>query len=140
MTTGCAVSKPYGNLFLRLLANSSDPPADQPEGTGCWPWTGSTYRGYGQFSQREPGRRSPASRLAHRGMEQLMRDAVAQAAADDAAPGPWHAGLGPPVTAPPLGPDDTVDHDCYFRRCINPDHWNVVTRAQNTSNMRRRPK
>lgn len=71
-----------------------------------------------------------------------MRDAAAQAATDDAVPGPWWTGLGPPVGAPPLKWDDTIDHECCFRRCINPDHWNVVTRAQNTRNMtvRRRTK
>ena len=43
------------------------------------------------------------------------------------------------VPRPALGFDDTIDHLCCFRRCINPDHWTEpVTRAENTSLMQQR--
>lgn len=34
----------------------------------------------------------------------------------------------------------TIDHLCYVRNCVNPDHLEVVTRAENTrrANERRR--
>ena len=70
-------------------------------------------------------------------MEQIMRDNAAQLAADLAEPDPWK--LGPTVKSDTLHPDDeTIDHHCCYRRCINPDHWQVVTRAQNTAIMRAR--
>jgi hypothetical protein len=67
-------------------------------------------------------------------METEMRLSAARNAADDAAPlwGP----LRDEVTVKESHPDDeTLDHGCWNRGCINPDHWSVVTRAENTQEM-----
>lgn len=129
-------NNPYASLFERLLANSDGPPEDQLEGTGCWPWTGNLSNwNYGTYQARVNGR--PRKQYAHRSVEQIMRDNAAQLAADLAEPDPWK--LGPTVKSATLHPDDeTIDHRCCYRRCISPDHWDVVTRAQNTAIMRAR--
>ena len=127
----------YESMFERLIANSHKP--DDQNENGCWPWAGVLgTRNYGIVSVREPGRRTPRSVFAHRAMEQAFRNAEAQRKSDDAQPlwGPL-----PTVTAPPLRPDDeTIDHLCYLRRCVHPDHWNVETRARNTALMQSRKK
>jgi hypothetical protein len=69
-------------------------------------------------------------------MEQLFRTAAAQRAADDAIPDPFT--LAATVTPVVLTYDETIDHQCWCQSCACPDHWVVVTRAKNTSNMRTR--
>ncbi len=124
----------YDNRYCRLVANQKPAP-DQLE-TGCWPWSGTTYRGYGLLSVRVPGHAKPRSLWAHRAMELEFLTAAAQRAADDAVADPFM--LGPTVPPATLPFDDTIDHQCWIRGCICPDHWTVVTRAKNTSNMRTR--
>lgn len=123
----------YPSLFERLLANSTTPEA----ANGCWEWVGSrSTSSYGTVSMREPGRRTPRSVFAHRAMEQALRDAEAQRASDDAQPA-W--GPLPTVVAPPLCPEsETLDHLCCFKRCVCPDHWQPVSRAENSSRMQAR--
>jgi hypothetical protein len=126
-------------MFERLIANSDGPPEGQLE-TGCWPWTGRLHNSnYGVLSVRVPGRPSPTKVFAHREMEQLIRDNAAQLEADMAESDPWL--LGPTVKAPPLDPEDeTIDHHCCWRRCVNFDHWTTVTRARNSALMQERKK
>ena len=103
----------YGNLYARLIANS-EKPDDQNE-NGCWLWTGTKDRkGYGRLSMRVAGKRNPTGVRAHRAMlEHLL--------------------------GRELHPDDeTVEHLCACTSCINPDHLVLMTRAANTSAMRRR--
>jgi hypothetical protein len=73
-------------------------------------------------------------------MEEILRTAQAQAKADDSVPGPWYSPLPPPVPQVVLDSDETIDHLCWFTGCINPDHWNVETRAENSRKMRARRK
>jgi hypothetical protein len=123
----------HDNMFTRLVANSSGPPEGQNE-NGCWPWTSSvTAKGYGRLNVRGQGRKH-VQKSSHRVMETEMRLSAARNAADDAAPlwGP----LRDEVTVKESHPDDeTLDHGCWNRGCINPDHWSVVTRAENTQEM-----
>lgn len=111
----------YLHLFERLVANSYVP-EDQNE-NGCWIWTGGTVppkNEYGRLSVRVPGRKTPKSVYAHRAMEIEVRRFMEDKTE--------------------LGYDDTIDHRCLNTLCVNPDHWLVVTRAENTrlANERRR--
>jgi hypothetical protein len=134
------------SLYQRLVANSVKPD-DQTE-NGCWIWTGALNNsGYGRYPYRttidtvdewgQPVRlKKVRHRLAHRVMEQLQRRNVAQLAADLAAE-EWL--LGAAVELADMDPDtETIEHLCACRRCICPDHWIVVTRAENTALMRKR--
>lgn len=77
--------------------------------TGCWNWTGAVTRGgYGRASVKIGDRHRGTS--AHRAS--------------------WIAHNGP------VSPGLEVDHLCRNRSCINPDHLEPVTRAENN---RRRP-
>lgn len=75
------------------------------EGESCWQWTAATNgRGYGRFSHGPM--RGQTHELAHR-------------FAYEALVGPIPVGL-------------TVDHLCENKRCVNPAHMELVTRAENT--------
>jgi len=68
----------------------------------CWLWTASTRYGYGQYRISEPRWKTV---LAHRWA--------------------WETLVGPI-------PDGLVtDHLCRVRRCVNPDHLELVTRREN---------
>jgi hypothetical protein len=74
--------------------------------TGCWLWTGQiNHAGYGRFAmpRSQPGQRE---RLAHRMTWEM-------------AVGPVPEGL-------------QLDHLCRRRSCVNPDHLEPVTSAENT--------
>jgi hypothetical protein len=78
---------------------------DEP--TACWEWTGGTSSaGYGliQAGATAPGG-GPMPSLVHRLVWELLI-------------GPIPVGL-------------TIDHLCRNRRCVNPGHMEVVTRAEN---------
>lgn len=71
---------------------------------GCWNWTGATQtKGYGSFGWGPRGQ--ARSFLAHR---------LAYA---------WFVG--------PLDPTLTVDHLCFNRRCVRPQHLEAVTLGEN---------
>ena len=76
---------------------------DQVPGA-CWEWRGLTTNGYGRFPARTGASKACIHR-AHRVAWELMR-------------GPIGAGL-------------QLDHVCRNRRCVNPDHLEVVTNAVN---------
>jgi hypothetical protein len=78
--------------------------------TGCWNWTGHLVKG-GYGRTNRGGRAQMAHRIAY----EMIRE-------------PIPAGM-------------CIDHAvCGNRRCVNPDHMEVVTRGENTrrSNLRRR--
>lgn len=81
---------------------------------GCWEWTGGRYKntGYGQFSWRENGRRTPTN--AHRVAWMLLV-------------GPIPEGM-------------FVDHICHNRGCVNPVHLRLATPKQNNENHSGRPR
>jgi hypothetical protein len=86
---------PIADRFWRLVDKTDT----------CWNFTGSTARGYGQFSvQVAPGKWK--SRRAHRVAYELLV-------------GPIPEGL-------------QLDHLCRNRRCVNPDHLEPVTNRVNT--------
>jgi hypothetical protein len=69
----------------------------------CWEWTGRTNsEGYGHF--RLEGTPGPIA-MAHRFA--------------------WESLVGP-IT------EETLDHLCLNKRCVNPDHLEPVSRAENT--------
>lgn len=73
----------------------------------CWVWTASKFaNGYGRFSVKRNCKRK--THLAHR---------VAFASIH----GPIAEGL-------------QIDHTCYNRACVNPDHLRAVTHKQNMEN------
>lgn len=88
------------------------------------------------LSIRVPEHPKPRGKFAHREMEQVFLTAEAQRAADDAIPDPFK--LADAVAPVVLNYDSTIDHQCWVPGCICPDHWTVVSRAKNTSNMRTR--
>jgi len=101
-----------GNLFTRnvevavmkevLIARFMDKTMPEPN-SGCWLWTGAVDRntGYGFFAMSKAG-----PRLAHRVAYVLFKAAEI--------------------------PDGfQIDHLCRVRHCVNPDHLEPVTVAEN---------
>ena len=119
----------YPDLFTRLVANTEDPESN----TGCWEWTGNTNNaGYGRYTVYVGGGKVE-KRFGHRAMEEVMRGDN-EFDLDDDPFGPILV-----VPRPSLGYDETIDHLCCFRRCINPDHWiGTVSRSENTKLMHQR--
>lgn len=111
----------YTSLFERLVANS-EKPVEQNE-NGCWLWTGNTdSKGYARLTLRLPGRRNPTGMRASRLMEGIFR-------ADD------------DELVAVFDPDlETIEHLCAKTGCINPDHWVLIPRGDNTAAMRERNK
>lgn len=121
----------YASMYERLIANS-EKPDDQNE-NGCWLWTGATHHcGYGRLAKRCEHKPHPVMALAHREMEHQLRGANEFDLDDDP--------LGPIIwiPRPDLETDETLDHLCFTEGCINPDHWEVVSRAENSSRMQGR--
>lgn len=121
----------YDSMRERLVANSQVP--DGQSDSGCWEWTGPTSGGYGIVAVRKPGKRNPQGMLAHREMVRESRAMAAQLASDDARAGDWWNTPLPGVAAPPMSTDqETVDHLCCNRRCVNPDHLQLISRTENS--------
>jgi HNH endonuclease len=96
----------YASMFERLVANSVKP--DKQNENGCWQWIGPTDGKrwpYGQVSKRVNGKHKTIK--AHREMENKFRKV-------------------------PLAEDETIDHLCMNPLCVNPDHFSVVTRVENS--------
>lgn len=114
----------YPDLFTRLVANTHEPETDR----GCWLWSGRTDRkGYGFVNMRVEDRAHVVPHRAARVMEELVRGHNEFDLDDDP--------LGPIffVPRPKLDPDaETIGHLCYTPGCINPDHWQLETRVENT--------
>lgn len=130
-------------MMQRLLKNSVKP--DDQNENGCWLWTGQCGNsGYGRFPYRitvdtvnewgEPVQlKKVRHKSAHREMELHCRQTDVQREADLVAD-EWLLAVA--VETVSMDPDEhTIEHLCCCRRCINPDHWIIVTRAENTSLM-----
>lgn len=82
----------------------------------CWEWQGSMLRGYGRINR--PGPAGNNHLRAHRVAYELL--------------------------VGPIPPGLTIDHRCLNKRCVNPDHLEVVTagvnglRGQNPAAVNRR--
>lgn len=107
----------YANLFERLLANSVESEKYNYEGSPCWEWVGYRLRrgGYGRIAMRiGPKPTKPQGFAAHRVMAEVVLDR-------------------------PLDPDfETIEHACELTWCINPWHFKLATRAENTLDMNMR--
>lgn len=69
----------------------------------CWNWLGALQLGYGRVVIEQ---RPTKSVMAHRYAYEMLRH--------------------------PIGDGLTIDHMCRNKRCVNPDHMEVVTRSENT--------
>jgi hypothetical protein len=98
-------NKPYRDLHERLMANSTTH-EDQNE-NGCWTWVAGTKgrnKPYGKLNVYRGGK--VVTVAAHRESAALFMGVV-------------------------LAPSDTVDHLCENPMCINPDHMEIVSNAEN---------
>ncbi len=102
------MNRKYDTLYERMLANS-EKPDDQNE-NGCWLWTSKTDNKRWPYPRMNVSRNGKHTTVAPaREMEKVFRDA-------------------------PLDPDmHTIEHLCRTPMCINPDHWILLTRAENTA-------
>lgn len=94
----------YASLYERLIANSEAAPGQNE--CGCWLWKGKTDGKrwpYGTLNVRIEGRH--VTLRAHRAMAEVFEGV--------------------------LGPDDTIDHLCRTALCINPDHFESISNAEN---------
>lgn len=95
----------YGSMFERLVANSVKP--DDQNENGCWVWAGKTDKKrwpYGQVNKRIDGKH--VTERAHREMENQFREVL-------------------------LTSDEEVDHLCMNPLCVNPDHFEIVSKVEN---------
>lgn len=101
------MNKRYGSLYERLVANSHKP--DDQNENGCWLWAGKTDGKrwpYGKINVRRDGKH--ASLRAHRAMAETLEGR-------------------------PLDPDhETVEHLCGNPLCVNPDHFELIDRVDNS--------
>ena len=115
----------YESMLHRLIANTEEPESS----TGCWPWTGRLHcAGYGRLNARRDGRH--VTLLAHREMQRQVEGEYIEIHLDDEDP------FGPIILIPaaPLHTDEqTIDHLCWNNPCCNPDHFEVVTRSENST-------
>jgi len=77
---------------------------------GCWIWTAS--RDKDDYGQVAVGTAKGRIKRAHRIAYELY-------------------------TGEDIPPDMEIDHTCHIRRCVNPDHFDVVTRQENMKNLRK---
>lgn len=81
-------------------------------GDGCWLWTASTIKGYGQFRRARVNGKQPAPLYAHRFAWELTN-------------GPIAKGL-------------NVCHHCDTPLCVRPDHLFLGTQQENLDDARRK--
>lgn len=84
----------------------------------CWHWPRATQKGYGVIAWHESGK--PARGLTHRLMYEAEVGPIPDGLTLD------HMCHDPAVCALP------VPNDCPHRRCCNPAHLRIATRAENT--------
>lgn len=119
----------YESMLHRLIANSE---AEEDQPCACWNWTSRLHtKGYGRLNAWRDGK--VVTLLAHREMHRVVNGEYTEIHLDDDPFGPF---LMIPTT--PLGYDETIDHLCWNTQCINPDHFEVVTRVENSVRMRAR--
>jgi hypothetical protein len=94
----------YADLYSRLVSNIEEPESEE----GCWLWRLQTDRdGYARINVHRDGKHRKLH--AHRLMAEIVLDRR-------------------------LDPDEeTVEHLCTVHRCINPNHFDYVTRAENAA-------
>lgn len=111
----------YDSLFARLVANTAEPEWSR----ACWNWTAGLHvRGYARVNVWDAERGKSILRLGHRLMWAEINRPLTVEWVDE-----FTYRLVEPL---PLEYDDTVDHLCLNRRCINPDHLRLLSRADNT--------
>lgn len=101
------MNRRYNSLYERLVANSNKP--DDQNENGCWLWTGKTDGKpwpYGKVNVWRYGKH--VSLRAHRAMAEIMEER-------------------------PLDPEhETVEHLCGNPLCVNPDHFELIDRVDNS--------
>ena len=98
----------YGSMFERLLACSVEVDFGHKRGD-CWLWCGCVSHrgtGYGRLSTRRNGKNATFN--AHRVMAELV---VGHKLEEDR---------------------QTIEHDCAITACVNPWHFKLATRSENT--------
>lgn len=88
---------------------------------GCWIWNGDMDRKYGAFSRGNRGTGLSTAELREAG---LGRRETSQRAAYRLLVGPIPSGF-------------QIDHLCYFKLCVRPEHLEAVTIAENLERGRR---
>lgn len=119
----------YESTLHRLIANTEEPQSS----TGCWPWAGRCEpKGYGRLNARIDGKHTKL--YAHREMMHQVEGEFIEIHLDAEDP------FGPIILIPAArrGYDETLDHLCWGPSCCNPDHFEVVTRAENSSRKKAR--
>lgn len=109
---------PYDNLLTRLVANTVRGDTEQ----SCWLWKGRKIcrYGYGRFSVRVAAKPHPVSLSAHVAIWLLY-----ELGSDMSAEELWWACFTLRLSKLEL------DHLCTTPGCINPDHLELVTHAEN---------
>lgn len=113
----------YESMLHRLIANTEEPESS----TGCWPWSRRREpKGYGRFNAYVDGKHTKL--YAHREMHRQFEGEYIEIHLDDEDP------FGPIVLIPvaPMPYDVTIDHLCWNNPCCNPDHFEVVSRSENS--------
>jgi hypothetical protein len=110
-------------MLHRLIANSE---VDEDNPCACWNWTGRREpKGYGRLNARRDGEH--VKLYAHREMHRIVSGEYIEIHLDDDPFGPFVM-----IPAAHLGYDETIDHLCWNTQCINPDHFEVVSRSENS--------
>lgn len=102
----------HADLFSRLMASSVESETYSFAGFPCWEWTRRIKSCYPRLTKRIDGKLRTL--LAHR----VMAELVLKRKLD-----PWH---------------ETVEHLCEIPWCIQPMHFALVTRSENTRDARAR--